>query len=141
MDYDGETMAQENVRPLLPGDELVLDVEIEHEMNLAEVRVTLVHTESTGVRRRLIDDQAILREEHPTAHGNVLKTSEVNFRETITGDWMPGEYKCAIVEFVTSGGRLITLTKESNPINDVGYVIGSEPESTPKITNFNMPPS
>ena len=129
-------MAHEDVRPLLPGDELQLDLEIEHEMNIDEVRLVLVHEENARARFVLVDNQPIPRDERRTIHSKIVKRSEVNFRETITGDWTPGHYLCESVEFLTSGGRLITLPEDRSLIAGFGYLIGEEPGSTPVITNI-----
>lgn len=70
---------------MLPGDDLLLSFEFEHEMNVDEVRVVLVHAENPRDRVVLVDDEPSQVDERHTISGKILKRSEVHFRETITG--------------------------------------------------------
>ena len=125
-------MPNTNPEPLMPGDDITLGFEFDHEQHLESVTVVFAH-EDHPKQTLVLSAYPVVAEHKRTTHGVRAYRSKVRFQESIEAGYSPGRYVFQSVEFHTIGGQLLTTPDELNPLAGIGFAVGQEGTSKPLI--------
>ncbi len=117
------------------GDRIVVELDLEHQMNLARVFVAF-HHETDPLTEFYFETMSLPEKDWQASH---VKTSRVVLEATIPPETVPGLYTLIRINVFSVGGRLARLREDAlSGISERSFEIVEEPAELPTVSGLRF---
>jgi hypothetical protein len=134
---EGERALNDLQRPrrYMVGDRIVVELDLEHRMNLARVFVAF-HHETDPLTEFYFETTSFPEEDWQASH---VKTSRVVLEAAIPPETIPGLYTLNRINVFSVGGRLARLREDAlSGISEMSFEIIEEPAELPTVSGLRF---
>jgi hypothetical protein len=122
-------------RRYMVGDRIVVELDLEHRMNLARVFVAF-HHETDPLTEFYFETTSFPEEDWQASH---VKTSRVVLEAAIPPETIPGLYTLNRINVFSAGGRLARLREDAlSGISEMSFEIIEEPAELPTVSGLRF---